>query len=520
MGRSPKVITAALFVSVHLALLDFSLVVPSLTSIVQEWNVSYSWVIQVITLYVLMLVVSVPFVTALSRRVGRQFMLTASLAVFGIGAVISGISPNFFTLLVGRLLQGVGGGGMLALAAHLIERWEGVRRLGPVRIPLAAGAILALMVGGLIATTFHWRYIFVLQICPALLTLVFIACKPGKGPAGRRPLDAVGLLLFTAVVVSLMAGIASLRPESFWESVFNRDVFPFLVAAAGLLVPFLMVERLHDAPILPFDFFRRQRNVLGSLVSLFSGMSWGALLYIPSYAENALRLKGGAGGYLLAILVVVAVGAAAIANRPAEQYGQGETAAAGFILMAYGYLMLGTAVTEFWGFVLSLMMTGLGIGVTAKILSEEWNQPSDSRGKQNRTILSVVRYFRVFGITIGAALFSTFLLQATDKIPERVRESLGVTSPGEAGVSGGVFAELVTGSAQVIVPDADRLREYVPDHIADSTQELIVRQIMRVIRGTLTEGYQDLFVAAAIFSVVGFVCALVVVRMERDSYGK
>ncbi|MFS8578842.1 MAG: MFS transporter, partial [Novibacillus thermophilus] len=109
MGRSPKVITAALFVSVHLALLDFGLVVPSLTSIVQEWNVSYSWVIQVITLYVLMLVVSVPFVTALSRCVGRQFTLTASLAVFGIGAVISGISPNFFTLLVGRLLQGVGG---------------------------------------------------------------------------------------------------------------------------------------------------------------------------------------------------------------------------------------------------------------------------------------------------------------------------------------------------------------------------------------------------------------------------
>ena len=167
------------------------------------------------------------------------------------------------------------------------------------------------------------------------------------------------------------------------------------------------------------------------------------------------------------------------------------------------------------------MMTGLGIGADRKYVVRE-NGTSLQTVGGSRT----VRFCRSSAIFAFSASPSVrryslhFFYRRRRNSRERVRESLGVTSPGEAGVSGGVFAELVTGSAQVIVPDADRLREYVPDHIADSTQELIVRQIMRVIRGTLTEGYQDLFVAAAIFSVVGFVCALAVVRMERDSYGK
>lgn len=501
MERSPKIITAALFVSVLLGVLDTAFVVPTLTAIIREWSVSYQWGIWTITLYLFMFVMSMPVTRLLAHYVGRQFMLTVSLLLFGAGAVISGFSPTFSALLAGRLLQGIGGGGLLTLTAVVLSKGGITRRYGLVSVPLATGAILAFMLGSLLVTVLHWRWIFYIQFPLAFLLCVLILCKPGKPAKGRKAFDGVGLILFAGIALCLMVGFTLIQPEQFGVSVFSANVFPFIVVALGLIIPFIMVERQHDVPLIPLRYFYRQNLVLAWMSSIFSGMSWIALIFIPAFAENTLRLKPGAGGYMLAIFAVAAVVSVAITGLTTERYGAAVTGTTGFVLAACGFLLLGTLVSQFWGFVLAVILLGLGLGATIRVPFNPF---------------TVTHYFRMVGMTTGSAVLVTFLTQATGKIPERVRDSLVATSPSAKEVSGGIFADLVEGSSQFMVPNAEKLREFIPDHIAVSTQELILRQIMRVMRETLMEGYQNLFVAAAVFTLIGLMCAMAIVRMERD----
>lgn len=515
LGRSPKVITAVLFVSVFIGAFDTGVVVPALTAIIQEWSVPYQWGIWTVTLYLLIVAISMPVMGNLARQFGKQYILCISLALFGTGAALSGFAPSFSVLLSGRFLQGIGGGGMLILASVVLGRRGAIRHLGLIGVPVAAGAILAFLLGSLFVTALHWRWIFYLQMGATFCAAALIFHKPVKSAVVRRAFDLFGMGLLACIVLCLMVGFTSVKPDQFWQSLFGPAVFPFIVVALGFTIPFVMVERQHEAPLMPLHHFYRQQTVLVCLIGMFSGISWISLLFIPAFTENLLRLAAGTGGYILAALAVTAVLAMAITSLTITRFGAKLSIMIGFLLATCGFLLLGTVVNQLWTLILAVCMLGLGLGVTAGVSFKPFLYSEGGR-QQVESMTEIVHYFRIIGVTVGAAVLVTFLTQATDKIPQRVRDSLVVTSPGAKEVSGGIFADLVTGSSQFMVPNAENLKAFIPDHIAVSTQELILRQIMRVMRETLAEGYQDLFLASAVFSLIGFVCAMTLFRMEQD----
>lgn len=501
LRRSSKMITTLLFMSGFLGVLDAGAVAPALTAIIQEWSIPYKWGIWTITVYVLMFVVSTPVMKHLSRRLGRQLTLSISLALFGAGATLSGFSPHFSVLIVGRFIQGIGGGGLMTSVSVIFDRRGMVRQPGVVGILFAVGAILAFLLGSLFVTVFHWRWMFYLQLLIAFLGSILIFHKPVQHAERREPLDVVGILLLTCISLCLMIGLTSIKLEQFWTSFVGPEVFPFIVIALGLFIPFIMVERQQAAPIIPLPHVLRRETMLVNLSGAFTGISWIALLFIPAFAENLLRLETGVGGYLLVVVAVMATLSLMFVEWMDNRIHSRLTMTIGLFIVSCSYLLLGTAVNQLWTLLLSASMLGLGLGMTVRLSSKP---------------MSVIHYFHMIGAAIGAAVLVTFLTQATDKIPERVKDSLVVTSPSVEKVSGGIFSDLVAGSAQFMVPNAERLKEFIPDNIAASTQELILRQIMNIMRETLTEGYHDVFLAAAIFSLISFMCLMILFRLEQD----
>lgn len=501
MRHASKIITGVLYVSVFLSVLDFAIVTPALTAIIQEWRVPYHWGIWTVTLYLLALVISMPLMRRLAKTYGRQFIIWLGLSLFGAGALCSGFSSSLPVLLAGRFLQGVAGGGLLTLASSLLMRREVERRDRSMAALLAAGAIFAFLLGSVFVTTLHWRFVFFLQVAIAFCAATFVWCKPTQSVTFRKSFDVAGMILLTCMILSLMVGITSIKREQFWQSLFGPEVFPFIVVAFGLAIPFVMVERQQTDPLIPLHYFRHQQNVLVSTISLFSGVGWVSLLFIPAFFENAMQLEAGGGGYVLVILALMAVASSMMTVKIATRFGTHVPTMSGFLLAAAGFLLFGVVELQLTGTIFAVSVLGLGLGMSISTISN----PS-----------AVVKYFLVTGLTVGAAALVTFLTQATDRIPERVRDSLIVTSPGTREVSGGIFADLVAGSSQFIVPNAEKLRELIPDHIAASTQELILRQIMRVMRDTLAEGYQNLFLTSAVVFLIGFVSVVILDRIEKN----
>lgn len=502
MGRSPKIMTAVLLMGVFLSVLDIGVTVPALTSIMQEWDVPYQWGIWTVTLYILILAVNARVFGHLSRRFGRQYILAVSLALFGAGAVLSGFAPHFSVLLAGRFLQGIGGGGALVSASFVLRRRGDSRFFGLMGLPLAAGAVLAFLVGSLLVIAPGWRWVFYVQILPSFIAFALIACRPAQAASAHKPFDIAGMLLYTCMILSLMLGFTRLNAEPFEASFLETGAFPFIVVALGLTVPFMMVERQHDHPLLPLEYFQQSHRVAVFLIYVFAGMTWAAAMFIPAFVENVLRLDSGVGGYMLSLLAAAAVIALAASIWAEERFEAPLIIAAGFLLCAGAYFMMGAPfVHRFWSVALSVFICGLGTGALIGGL----RQAVPARSPAHYPISS---FFYVSGMCVGSAVLATFLAQAARKIPSRVRDSLVATSPRAEEVSGGIFADLVRGTSQFIIPDPERLQVLIPDHLAASTQELIMRQIVRVIRRTLTEGYEHLFLLAAVFALAGLVCVL------------
>lgn len=305
MGRSPQIIRVSVFVCVLLGVLDTGVVALVFTSIIQEWSVSYQWGIWTMTLYLVMLFISMPLIRAWSNRVGRQAVLSACLALYGIGAVLSGFAPEFSILLAGRFAQGIGGGGLLLFASIAFSRYGIRRHLGSASavLPLTLCGILVFVLGSTLVGVLDWRSVFYIQAICALSVSFLIWHRPGKADDLQQPFDFFGMLLFTSMIICLMVGFTLIQPERLGASLVSPDVLPWFIASLGFVIPFIVAERHHDDPLIPLHLFKQQPTVFVLMTSLFSGIGWVTLLFIPAYAENLLRLEMGKGGFMLSICV-------------------------------------------------------------------------------------------------------------------------------------------------------------------------------------------------------------------------
>lgn len=508
--RSPKKLTVALLIALLLCGLDPFMTVTALTSIIQEWRLPYQLAVWIMTLYFLAFGVSIPVMKHLSERFGRQYIIAVSLAVCGTGALVSSIAPNYLLLFAGRLLQGVGAGGLLPPVVAVIKNYNGWKKT-----LLIVGSVLAPLIASFGVSAVHWRSVFFMQVPFAFFACLLLYRRPYQQRQPVAPFDVLGILLFTGIAVNLMTGLIYVEPERFWQSFLGPEVFPFVVVASGLIVPLAMVERQHRAPLVPPRNFLTQRTVYPLLTRTFAGMCWATLMFVPTFAEVLLRHQTGSGGYLAALLAVTAIVAIFLSRDLIERYGEQVVTAAGFLLIACGYLLLATVALRQWSFVLVVALLGLGLGLTLIAPIGDAFTLASREDKAKPRVLQE-NLFQMVGMAVGPSLVVTFLTQRVAELPARVSESLMVAPTGAGELAGGTFAELVQGIAELPIVDEVALRELIPDDIAVTTQELILRQTMNVMRNGLVEGYQDLFLAATVFALCGFTFLLAMWRLEQD----
>lgn len=272
----------------------------------------------------------------------RKKLLIGGLLVFAIASIAGGLADGTAVLVVARLLKGVSAGFTAPVAmAILLDAFRDEkarnRALGTFLAITTVGYSLGLVVGGVLAGV-TWRLVLFLPaavaVIVAALALVAVPGGSGRQEQNRQRIDVVGAALVTGGAIALVYGISRAAAVG-WTDI---AVIGPLVAAAALLAVFILVERAHPTPLIPFAIFTRPQLVRANLCILMFGAYVGFQFVLTLYYQDELDwspLQAGLAFLLGAALTGATARYAAVA---VTKYGPWPVATLGLLTLGVGYL--------------------------------------------------------------------------------------------------------------------------------------------------------------------------------------
>lgn len=269
--------------------LDSTMVNVGLRTIGAELHGTVSAVQWIVTGYMLTMGLAVPISGwAISRFGGKKIYLTA-LVLFLAGSILCSLAWSAGSLIVFRLIQGVGGGLLIPTLQTILVHASGGRNLGRIMsivgIPALLGPILGPVLGGAILNGLNWRWIFYVNI-PIMLIAVVLAWRiipEDERTTGSESLDIVGLLLLSPAFAALIYGISRIGESGAFAASWTA-VLLGTVLAIGYAVYALRVRR---TPVLDLKLFRKPSFLASNLTLFLGGMVMtGTLLLLPLYYQQ------------------------------------------------------------------------------------------------------------------------------------------------------------------------------------------------------------------------------------------
>ena len=419
---------AALF-AVFIGALDLTVIATILPRMVVDLRINtadidrYVWVVNG---YLLAYVVAIPIVGRVSDLIGRRWAFQAALAIFAIGSVWCAFADDLAGLIIGRAIQGAGGGALLpvtmALVGDLVPPARRTRALGLVGAIDTLGWVLGPLLGAAIVAIAPgeepWRWVFFINVPFAVAAGLALA----RTSSGQRAipkgwvsqLDLVGTLLLSGTLLLLNLGLSTGgevgvaqtggRALGGTRNPLAPYLWPLLGGALLLGVIFLWWERRAATPLLPLHLFRQRgftaaiaaNAVVGValIVAMVNVPVVVALLVAPERvsAVSALMLAP-----FTLLMAVLSFGGGLIAGR----LGERSTAAAGLVLVTAGYLALWIGLREgaYLGLLPGLFLAGAGFGLVIAPIGATVIDAAPETERGVAAALTLV--FRLLGMTIG-----------------------------------------------------------------------------------------------------------------------
>lgn len=281
-------------VSMLMFAVDSSIVAVALRTLVHDLDTSLALAGWTLTGYALAQIVAMPVVGKLAERFGQMRVFVICVVVFTLGSLLCGLASNIYVLIGCRILQALGGGGIMPSAVGIIARAfpeSRNRMLGLFTSIFPLGGIIGPNVGGLLLEHFSWRVLFLVNVPVGLIVVPLLARQiaaydrraADAGATGRR-LDVVGAGLFAATMVALLLALTLVGqdPSTVWTPTF------WLMLAAGVasLALFVRQERRVAEPVIDLDLVTRHPFLVVNVHNLlFGACVWGCFAFVPYFAS-------------------------------------------------------------------------------------------------------------------------------------------------------------------------------------------------------------------------------------------
>jgi EmrB/QacA subfamily drug resistance transporter len=297
-----RTIVLGILLTMFLGALDQTIVATALPTIGRELSdvENLSWVV---TAYLLTATAATPLYGKLSDIHGRRAMLLTATAIFVAASVLCALAPNMTVLVLGRALQGLGGGGLLSLAQVIVgdvvlPRERG-RYQGYISIVFGVASIGGPVIGGFFAQHLHWSLIFWINLPIGLAALLMTNRVLKRLPRHERRhrLDVAGALLMMAATVLLLLALTWGGVRYPWRSIV---ILALLAGSVLLWAGFAFRLLTAREPFLPLTLLTNPVVGFGTAsVACVFGTMIGLSIFVPIYFQMVLGLSASASGLAL-----------------------------------------------------------------------------------------------------------------------------------------------------------------------------------------------------------------------------
>jgi len=422
---------------IFMGAVDTGIVSPARIIIQNGLGVGDSTGIWMITIYTLAYAAVIPISGKLADKYGRKYVYIISVALFGAGSLICGLSSftgSFTVLLLGRVVQALGGGGIIPIATAEFgttfpEEKRGMA-LGLVGMVFGVANIIGSSLGSLILkiagnSNWHWLFYVNIPICFFIVIGGLIAIENHKAGDVKK-IDVLGTLVLVAMILSLLYGLRNIDFFSFAASIRSKEVYPYLLGFAVLMPLFIIVENKAEDPIMNLSYFTNPRIFIVLTMSVIVGVSMMGMVFIPQFAENALKIPSGTGGYYVAILGIFAGVGSPMSGKLIDKYGAKKVLMFGFLVTMAGALfivLVSTNTNTLITVVISLVLIGLGMGFTIGT-PLNYMMLENTKPEESNSALATLSLVRSIGTAVAPAIMVGFLSHAGLTVGDRMMNIL------------------------------------------------------------------------------------------------
>ncbi len=499
LGRERAIILGGLMLGMLLGSIDQSIVSTALPRIVGDLGDAskMSWIV---TAYLVTVTVTTPLYGKLSDIYGRSRIFETSITIFLLGSILSGLSGEFTAVnnVVGpmtqlaafRALQGIGAGGLIAMATTILGDIFSPRERGKymsyMMLIFGAATVGGPLLGGYLTDHYTWRWIFYINVPIGLAAILITHFKLDlPTPDTDHDIDYLGAALLVVAVGSLMMATTWGGSKYDWGS---TQILGLAASTIVFGVLFVLQELRVDEPIFPIHLMDRHTVVGVMTLSFCLGIGmFGATIYLPVFLQDVLGATATNSGLLLFPLVGGMLVTSGATGQLMTRFGRYKIfAVLGTITGAAGYWLLhtmgpGTTSVESTAF---MIVTGMGLGFVMPVLTVAVQNAVDREDLGVAT--TSVTFSRSLGSGIGVAVLGALL---NNQLTNRLSDAFG----GQAG--GGKIA---SDTASIGPKDIAAL----PD------------QIQHVVVTALANSIDTVFLAGMGVLIVGFVVALTLPNAE------
>lgn len=497
--RQIQVVFVGLMLGMLLAALDQTIVSTALPTIVGELGDQdkLAWVI---TSYLLASTVSTPLWGKISDLYGRKHLFQAAIVVFVVGSMLIGLSQNMGMLIAFRAVQGLGAGGLMALAqaiiADIVAPRERGRYQGYIGSVFAFSSVVGPVLGGFFVDNLSWRWAFYINVPLGIVALV-VTSSVLRLPLRRveHRIDYLGAALLVAGVSPLLIAAEWGGREYAWGS---SMIISLGVGGLVGIALFLLQENRAAEPILPLRLFSNPTISIACGALFVVGLAmFGAIVFVPQYLQVVTGASPTTSGLFMLPLMVGLMGTVTTSGRIIAKTGRYKrfpvigmaTVALGMYLLSFLDVGTSRAYQSF-----AMLVLGAGIGMVMQVLILVVQNSVDHRDMGVAT--STATFARSMGGAMGVALFGSIMSNRLHFHIPRLLAATGAPSPSGGGGGPSGMSELLRSPEEI-------------------------RALPEPMRGAILEGFARslhvVFLAAIPLAILGLIIVLFMKEVELRS---
>jgi MFS family permease len=409
-----RLVIWGMLVPVFMSSLDQTILASALPTIGRDLGDMHSlpWLV---TAYLIAATAVTPLYGKISDIHGRRFTVLIALSIYMVGSVVCLAATDMLTLIAGRILHGLGGGGMASMGMVVLGDLAAPRDRGKYYAYFSATYTTAgacgPALGGFIAQNLHWKLIFALNMAMGVvaLALTFTLLRRLPRHERRHRLDVLGAALIMAASASFMLALSLGGVRYAWDS---PPILALAAVAFGGGAAF--VGRLLTAPepLIPLAMLR---DPVARCAFLMNSFGWGSIvglnIFLPMYLQSVIGLTPTYAGLSLMVLMVTVNTSAGISGQFYGRMAHYKAIPMAGLVLAIGSIMtlafLADRLTPL-GFEVLLGLIGIGFGPVPPLASISLQNAVAPH--QFGTAIGTLNFARTLYATILIAVFGAIVL--------------------------------------------------------------------------------------------------------------